>query len=222
MSPFSTGVYVMQNFNPTRNTQKSRMVEDIAESIVTLVADGDYAPSKKAIADLLTSQSLSPNASTAITSTVFSEISNEVERYFSESCTIASQVLQMPDYHLVTSKFYRDFDRNVAPTPQSEHEAKKYVCVFGNGQRGKSEGVRFVTDEDYPDPMYLVYLEKSTDVVNSAIDTHREKQRKLLETAQLSDAQREALARSVGLPLSDIKILQTSSKPAGIDADMSI
>ena len=206
----------------TRNTHKSRMLSDISDTIVSLVLDGNQSPSKKAITERLTKANLAENVSSAIYTTVFSELANEVERYFSESCTIASQALEMPDYHLVTSKFYRDFDRNVAPTPQSEHEAKKYVCVFGNGQRGKSEGVRFVTDEDYPDPMYLVYLEKSTDVVNSAIDTHREKQRKLLETAQLSDAQRETLARSVGLPLSDIKILQTSSKPAGIDADMSI
>ena len=206
----------------TRNTHKSRMLSDISDTIVSLVVDGNQSPSKKAITERLTKANLAENASSAIYTTVFSELANEVERYFSESCSIASQALEMPDYHLVTSKFYRDFDRNVAPTPQSEHEAKKYVCVFGNGQRGKSEGVRFVTDEDYPDPMYLVYLEKSTDVVNSAIDTHREKQRKLLETAQLSDAQRETLARSVGLPLSDIKILQTSSKPAGIDADMSI
>ena len=206
----------------TRNTHKSRMLSDISDTIVSLVLDGNYSPSKKAITERLTKANLSDNASSAIYTTVFSELANEVERYFSESCAIASQAIDMPDYHLVTAKFYQDFVRNVAPTPQSEHEAKKYVCIFGNGQRGKSEGVRFVTDEDYPDPMYLVYLEKSTDVINNAIDTHREKQRKLLETAQLTDEQREALARSIGLPFADVKRLQNPPKPDGVDGDVAV
>lgn len=199
----------------TRNTHKSRMLSDISDTIVSLVLDGNQSPSKKAITERLTKANLTENASSAIYTTVFSELANEVERYFSESCAIASEALEMPDYHLVTSKFYRDFDRNVAPTPQSEHEAKKYVCVFGNGKRGKSEGVRFVTDEDYPDPMHLVYLEKSIDVINSAIETQRTRQKLMLfKTSQLSDAQREQLGISVGLPITASAPSDVSPEPA--------
>jgi len=38
----------------TRNTHKSRMLSDISDTIVSLVLDGNYSPSKKAITERLT------------------------------------------------------------------------------------------------------------------------------------------------------------------------
>ena len=180
-----------------RNTQKSRMVSEIADAIVGLVTDGEYSPSKRQITENLTKGSLQETASAAIYTTVFSEIANEVERYFAEACARASEALEMPDYHLVTRTYYSHFKKNVPPTPKSEVEARQYVCVFGNGKRGKAEGVRFVTPEDKPDPMFLVYAQKSTDVVSRAIQTHLENQKGILNSDQIPDGMRHKMAGGV-------------------------
>jgi len=188
-----------------RNTQKSRMVSEIADSIVSMVVDGDMSPSKTKVTEAITKNSLSSNVSSAIYTTVFSEVANEVERYFTEACAKASEELMYPDYHLVTPLYYQHFKGNVPPTPQTKLEARKYVCMFGNGKRGKSAGVRFVKPQESgltnneADPMFLVYAEKSTEVGNSSIRSHLESQKSLLESSQLPEDSKQKIIGGLGI-----------------------
>ena len=153
-----------------RETRKSRMVNDLADGVVSLVNEkGDFAPSKDAIVREVAQSNLSESASAAARALLEQELANLLETYWSEVCKQAAEELRL-EYHYTSKAYYR----KKRTMPQSEVEARQYVVVFGNGRTGKAAGVRFVTEDDAPDPMLLVALEKRIDVISKAIETHRQ------------------------------------------------
>lgn len=155
----------------TRQTKKSRTVNDLSDALVDLVSNqGIYAPSKTEIVKAAAESNLSPGASIAMRNLLEQEIANMLDSYWTEVCQQAGDELGLPFHH--TSRAYI---KRRKPVPMSEAEARQFVVVFGNGRTGKADGVRFVTADDEPDPMFLVHLQKRIDVIQKAIDTHKER-----------------------------------------------
>ena len=150
----------------TRVTKKSRTVSEFVDTIIELVDDGTRDIQKSVLVDAVVSGAIADGTSKAISDVLATEMANLLDNYFSDVCKAAEDELRLP-YHLTSRAWYKKGAR----PPQSEEEARQYVVVFGNGNTGRSAGVRFVTVEDEPDPMLLVSLNKRIDVINAAIKT---------------------------------------------------
>lgn len=172
-----------------RNTRKSRLVADFAEAVCELYLEENKSPSKSDIVERLVATNMS-GPSAVIRSLLTEEMANELERYFAEVCKSASMALGDVDYHLVTTAYYKGKKR---PVPETYEQARRFVCVFGNGQTGKSAGVRFPDASDEPDAMLYIATAKSIDVVNKAIETHLKRLAKASTNSALGVNQQQAL-----------------------------
>ena len=179
-----------------RNTRKSRLISDFSDAVVELVAEGNKSPSKGDIVEKVVSANII-GTSSAIRSLLTDEMANELERYFSDVCKCASTALGNVDYHLVTSLYYK----RRKPVPQSEAEARSFVCVFGNGRTGKSAGVRVPDSSDQPDVMFYIATEKSIDVINKALATQMERLNKSVQSPALGLNQGKMLENQLNKPL---------------------
>ena len=155
---------------PKRNTKKSRLVGEFSNSIVELVLEENYAPSKMDIIENVVNQSLGHGASIAIRTLMEDELANELERYFRDSVKAAADELDMP-YHLVSRKYYtrRSF-------PASKDIARTQIATFGNGRGNKAAGIRFVdtSQGDVNDIYLMLVAEKrmmnTKSIVDSTVD----------------------------------------------------
>jgi len=176
-----------------RNTRKSRIVEQIADAIAELVSGGDTSPSKSEIVSSIVNGSLNEAASPAIRAMLEDEVANNLDRYFSESCEAASKLLAPSGvpaaFHYVTTSYYKAR----RPVPRSEEEARQYVVCFGNGRTGKAAGVRYPTAEDEPDAMLLIHLQKSSETIRKAVETHNAKFVERLSSPAIGDFARGTL-----------------------------
>lgn len=178
--------------NEVRNTRKSRLVNEMAEAIWELVANGNSAPSKGEIVTAVVDASLGDAASPAIRALMEDEVANTLERYFYDACKLAAEFIggKSPAvYHLVSKRFYSAKRR----IPRDMEEAQGFVVCFGNGRRGPAAGVRFPCEEDEPDAMLLVATKKGIDVVNAAINTHQERLFRMATSPAIPTDARERL-----------------------------
>jgi hypothetical protein len=134
------------------------------------------------------SQAFTSGTSKAMTDLLATELANLLDNYFNDVCKLAEIELSLP-YHLTSREWYK----RGAKFPKSEEEARQYVVVFGNGKTGRAAGVRFVTEEDEPDPMLLVSLNKKIDVVNKAIATHNKRLVSVLNSDSVSHSTVEVM-----------------------------
>lgn len=170
-----------------RNTRKSRLVGQFADTIASLVSEGNNAPSKSDIVKAIVDESLKVDASIAVRTMLEDETANSLEPYFFDACRLASRVMGVGEtpaaYHFVTRNFYK-----CRGIPRSLEEAKAFVVCFANGQRGKAAGVRFPTIEDEPDAMLLVATQKSVEVINKSIETHMGRLNAMAQSSALPGA----------------------------------
>jgi hypothetical protein len=166
-----------------RVTRKSRTIAEFVAGIVEMIGKDIHDIQKSALVDTMISNSIVQGTSKAVSDLLATELANMLDTYFADICKVAQEEIGLP-YHLTSRAWYK---RGAKP-PQSEAEAKQYVVVFGNGRTGKAAGVRFVTQDDEPDPMLLVALSKRMDVVDAAIKTHDERLKKDITAARLSVA----------------------------------
>lgn len=185
---------VMQDTNvAVRNTRKSRLVREMAEAVVQLVENGNRAPTKAKIAEQVVDNSMGEFASSVMRTVLQEEISNELERYFSEVCRAAGDAMNGAQFHYTSAAYYRSGKR----VPQTYEEAKRFVVCFGNGRTGNASGVRFPTIEDEPDSMLLVATQKAVDVVVASIETHRNRINKMLQAPALPQSEVGALVNAM-------------------------
>ena len=164
---------------PTRNTTKSRTIETYADAGIHLVTSGKYYFTKSELVSEITDQCLSAKAPVSMRTMFEAEAANLLDTYYRDISEAISEGVGLP-YHFTSRAFHRK-----ESMPLSEEEAKSFVVCFGNGRRGKAEGLRFVRPEDNPDPMMLVATQKAMDVVKKALDTQVERLRKLSQNPAL-------------------------------------
>jgi len=172
----------MSNEKQQRVTKKSRMVSEIAECIVDIVAAGNSAPSKGMITECVVTNSLGADASAAIHSLLTDEVANEVDRYFYDSVKAAADVIDQP-WHLTTKEFYRKRNK----PPESKEQAKSRVATFGNGRRGPAMGVRFVPEGAIDDLYLAVAMEKRFDNTKSIVDATQRAASQAVDSGALPD-----------------------------------
>lgn len=172
-----------------RVTAKSRLVAELVEATVELVEEGNFSPTKSEIVTASAMRNLGEGASQVMRSLLEAEIANALEKYLPEVGEGSAKELGL-QYHYTSQKFYKHRKK----IPESLEEAKLYVVCFGNGRRGKAEGVRFVTREDEPDPLMAVATQKSVDTINAAITTQLSKIRAVIDSGVLGIERSEEIA----------------------------
>lgn len=172
---------------------KAGLINDVSLAILDIVSGGNTHPSKKDVLGDMVKRALSAGSSTAVVSMVTNQMAIEIESYWGDASRKASEMMDNRHYHFTSSDFYEEGCKK----PMTMVDAMKYVVCFGNGRRGKSAGVRFVSVDDQPDVMYLVATQKQVDVVNAAIETQRLKTAYMVSSPALSFETRAQLGQSV-------------------------
>lgn len=187
----------------SNKTQKSQLVSLMANVMLDLVESGNNHPSKKNVLAGMIKDATSSSTHTAYIAIMTDQFSESIETYWSDVCTRCSEALDHRHYHLTSAAFYEDGCKK----PETYVDATKYVVCFGNGRRGKAVGVRFVTQDDVPDAMYLVATQKQIEVVTAAIETQRAKAARMLSSPALSGSNRLWL----GLLPTAVKQIETAN-----------
>jgi len=152
----------------------------LSEAVVSLFRQGKSDPTKIDILDVAIQNTISEGSPQIVRDVLCVEFGNLLENYFKEVCASAAEEIGCP-YHYTSKKWYA----SGSFMPKSEEEARAFIVVFGNGRTGKAAGVRFVKEEDEPDPMLLVALSKDIGVINSAISTRIKKVEKAIESGAI-------------------------------------
>jgi hypothetical protein len=170
-------------------TKKSSLISEFATVIVDLVADGNSSPSKKDVLTATVNRMSSAGTPMVFLSLHTDSYVEQIETYWSDICRKASEMMDHRQYHLTSSAFYEDGRR----LPTSLVDAMKYVVCFGNGRRGKAVGIRFVSEEDRPDAMFLYATQKQVEVVNAALETQRLKTAHMINSPAIGNDDRVKL-----------------------------
>jgi hypothetical protein len=168
---------------------KAGLINDMASSIVDIVSSGNNHPAKKDVLGEVVKRSMSPGASIAAISSFTDGMGQSIEVYWGDACRRASEMMDHRHYHLTSSEFYAEGCKK----PTTLVDAMKYVVCFGNGRRGKSAGVRFVSADDQPDAMYLYATQKQVEVVNAALETQRIKTAHMISSPAIGNEERVKL-----------------------------
>ena len=178
-----------------RNTRKSRLVNEMSETLWELVMNGNRSPSKSEIVDAVVSNSVTDGASSAIKALLEDETANMLERYFADVCKAAAHALDNSPYHLVSKAFYKKGSR----PPRDMEEVTSFVVCFGNGRQSRAAGVRFPCSEDEPDALLLYVTQKDMDVTQKALATHEARIKTRIDSPALPQEKRAELNERLGV-----------------------